>query len=163
VRRELDLHRECGAGQAAGRLAVALVLVQLTRGDLVAAEKAFKEWGNYCDAPEVQTLEMLLQAYDEEDQEAAKAALGNPFIRNMDVEYAILARDMPLPEGIAKPPKASVRENAAPSYVSPNSQTTATIEVSCSSVRSPRERFLSTGSPRREGGESEERAERGRQ
>lgn len=44
-----------------GRLAVALVLVQLARGDSVAAEKAFKEWGNCCDANEVQTLEMLLQ------------------------------------------------------------------------------------------------------
>lgn len=36
-----------------GRLTVALVLVQLARGDTVAAEKAFKEWGNCCDAPEV--------------------------------------------------------------------------------------------------------------
>lgn len=44
-----------------GRLAVALVLVQLARGDSVAAEKAFKEWGNCCDVNEVQTLEMLLQ------------------------------------------------------------------------------------------------------
>lgn len=44
-----------------GRLAVALVLVQLAREDSVAAEKAFKEWGNCCDQNEVQTLEMLLQ------------------------------------------------------------------------------------------------------
>ncbi|EEZ99648.1 gamma-soluble NSF attachment protein [Tribolium castaneum] len=128
IRRELGLHQQNESYQATGRLAVALVLVQLARGDVVAAEKAFKEWGNYCEAPEVQTLEMLLQAYDEEDPEAAKRALSNPFIKHMDVEYAILARDMPLPEGIATPPKATVRENAAPSYVSPNSQTTATIE-----------------------------------
>lgn len=40
---------------------MALVLVQLARGDSVAAEKAFKEWGNCCDQNEVQTLEMLLQ------------------------------------------------------------------------------------------------------
>ena len=32
---------------------MALVLVQLARGDTVAAEKAFKEWGNCCEAPEV--------------------------------------------------------------------------------------------------------------
>lgn len=142
IRRELGLHQQNDSYQAAGRLAVALVLVQLARGDVVAAEKAFKEWGlsakkklirifrcslkyfigNYCDASEVQTLEMLLQAYDEEDPENAKRALNNPFIKHMDVEYAILARDMPLPEGITTPPpKASVRENAAPSYVSPNS------------------------------------------
>lgn len=40
---------------------MALVLVQLARDDSVAAEKAFKEWGNCCDVNEVQTLEMLLQ------------------------------------------------------------------------------------------------------
>lgn len=77
----------------------------------------------------MQTLEMLLQAYDEEDPDNAKKALNNPFIKHMDVEYAILARDMPLPEGIAALPKASVRENAAPFYVSPNLQTSSTIEV----------------------------------
>ena len=73
---------------------------------------------------------MLLQAYDEEDPEAAKRALNSPFIKHMDVEYSILAKNMPLPEGISSPPKPTVRENAAPSYVSPNSQTTAMIEVS---------------------------------
>lgn len=40
----------------------------------------------------------------------------------MDVEYAILARDLPLPKGgISGAPKANVIENAAPSYKSPNS------------------------------------------
>ncbi|XP_018580251.1 gamma-soluble NSF attachment protein-like [Anoplophora glabripennis] len=123
IRRELGLHQQSESYQATGRLTVALVLVQLARGDVVAAEKAFKEWGNYCEGPEVQTLETLLQAYDEEDPENAKRALNSPFIKHMDVEYAILARDMPLPEGLPVPPKASVRENAAPSYESPISQT----------------------------------------
>ncbi|KAJ8934739.1 hypothetical protein NQ318_022811 [Aromia moschata] len=122
IRRELGLHQQNESYQATGRLTVALVLVQLARGDVVAAEKAFKEWGNYCEGPEVQTLETLLQAYDEEDPENAKRALNSPFIKHMDVEYAILARDMPLPEGLPTPPKASVRENAAPSYESPNTQ-----------------------------------------
>lgn len=128
IRREIGLHQQNESYQATGRLAVALVLVQLARGDVVAAEKAFKEWGNCCEGPEVQTLEMILQAYDEEDPDAARRALNNPFIKHMDVEYSILARDMPLPEGMSSPPKASVRENAAPSYVSPNSKTTVQIE-----------------------------------
>ncbi|KAJ8927928.1 hypothetical protein NQ314_019558 [Rhamnusium bicolor] len=123
IRRELGLHQQNESYRATGRLTVALVLVQLARGDVVAAEKAFKEWGNYCEGPEVQTLETLLQAYDEEDPENAKRALNSSFIKHMDVEYAILARDMPLPEGLPTPPKASVRENAAPSYESPKSQT----------------------------------------
>lgn len=119
IRREIGLHQQSDNIPAIGRLAVALVLVQLARGDTVAAEKAFKEWGNCCDPAEVQTLEMLLQAYDEEDAESARAALNSPFIKHMDVEYSRLARDLRLPEGVAVP-RAAVRENAAPSYVSPN-------------------------------------------
>lgn len=61
IRREITVHQENENIQAIGRLTVALVLVQLARGDSVAAEKAFKEWGNCCDVAEVHTLEMLLQ------------------------------------------------------------------------------------------------------
>ncbi|XP_055623889.1 gamma-soluble NSF attachment protein [Toxorhynchites rutilus septentrionalis] len=121
IRREIGLHQQVGSDAAIGRLAVVLVLVQLARGDYVAAEKAFKEWGNCCDAPEVQTLESLLQAYDDEDPDLAARALASPFIRHMDVEYSRLARDLPLPKGIATAPKANVIENATASYVSPNS------------------------------------------
>ncbi|XP_053684185.1 gamma-soluble NSF attachment protein [Sabethes cyaneus] len=121
IRREIGLHQQVGSEAAIGRLAVVLVLVQLARGDYVAAEKAFKEWGNCCDAAEVQTLESLLQAYDDEDPELAARALASPFIRHMDIEYARLARDLPLPKGVSIAPKANVIENAAASYVSPNS------------------------------------------
>lgn len=86
--------------------------------------------GNYCDPPEIQVLEMLLQAFDEEDADMAKKALNTPFIKHMDVEYSILARDLPLPEGIPPAPKATVRENAAPSYVSPSVQSEVSTEVS---------------------------------
>lgn len=121
IRREIGLHQQSESYQAIGRLAVALVLVQLGRDDYVAAEKAFKEWGNCCDPQEVQTLEMLLQAYDDEDPDLASQALASPFIRHMDVEYARLAMELPLPKGISTAPKANVISNAAASYVSPNS------------------------------------------
>lgn len=121
IRREIGLNQQTESYGAIGRLAVALVLVQLARDDYVAAEKAFKEWGNCCDVQEVQTLEMLLQAYDDEDPDAARQALASPFIRHMDVEYSCLARDLNLPKGMtAAPPKANVIENAAAQYKSPN-------------------------------------------
>lgn len=63
---------------------------------------------------------MLLQAFDDEDPDAAKQALASPFIRSMDVEYSRLARDLPLPKGASNAPKVSVIENAAASYKSPN-------------------------------------------
>lgn len=54
-----------------GRLVVALVMVQLARGDSVEAEKTFREWGNCCEPEEVSTLQTLLQAFDDEDPELA--------------------------------------------------------------------------------------------
>ena len=119
IRREIGLHQQSESYAAIGRLAVALVLVQLAREDNVAAEKAFKEWGNCCDVQEVQTLESLLQAYDDEDPDLARRALSSPFIRHMDVEYARLSRDLTLPKGMSTAPKANVIENATASYVSP--------------------------------------------
>ncbi|XP_050311742.1 gamma-soluble NSF attachment protein-like isoform X1 [Anthonomus grandis grandis] len=116
IRREIGIHQANESIQALGRLVVALVLVQLARGDIVAAEKAFKEWGNYCDPSEIQNLEMLLQAYDEEDRENAQRALNDPFIKHMDVEYAILARDLPLPQGAPASQKKPIVENAAGEY-----------------------------------------------
>jgi len=53
IRREIGMYQDVQLWQSLGRLTVALVLVQLARGDQVAAEKAFKEWGNYCETPEV--------------------------------------------------------------------------------------------------------------
>ncbi|XP_077302131.1 gamma-soluble NSF attachment protein-like [Arctopsyche grandis] len=103
LRREIGCQQLNEAFQAIGRLTVALVLVQLARGDCVAAEKAFKEWGNYCEAPEVHTVEMLLQAFDDEDSDAARAALNSPFIRHMDIEYSQLARSLPMPQGMSNP------------------------------------------------------------
>ncbi|XP_068972298.1 gamma-soluble NSF attachment protein-like [Bombus flavifrons] len=120
IRREIGMHQQIDHAPSVGRLTVALVLVQLARADQVAAEKAFKEWGNYCEAPEVNTLEMLLQAYDNEDADAARAALNNPFIKHMDVEYAKLARSIPLPQQQYAIPPPGVRANAAESYTSPN-------------------------------------------
>lgn len=143
IRLEIGIHQENGNGAAIGRLTVALVLIQLVREDSVAAEKAFKEWGNYCDGQEAQTLEVLLQvqhihrsisfsfanycisnqAYDDEDWEAVQHALASPFIKHMDVDYARLAMAVPLPEGIKNIPKASAKSavvsNAHQAYTSP--------------------------------------------
>lgn len=63
---------------------------------------------------------MLLQGFDEEDSDTVLRALNSPFIKHMDIEYARLSRELPLPQPTTVAPKATVRENAAPSYVSPN-------------------------------------------
>lgn len=132
IRREIGLHQGHDNYGAIGRLAVALVLVQLAREDNVAAEKAFKEWGNCCDVQEVQTLESLLQAYDDEDPDLARRALASPFIRHMDVEYARLSRELKLPKGMTIAPKAPIIENAAASYVSQSAGNSANPDESSS-------------------------------
>lgn len=63
---------------------------------------------------------MILQAYDNEDANEFRMALNSPFIKHMDVEYAKLARGLPLPQQEYAVPPAGVRANAAESYVSPN-------------------------------------------
>lgn len=78
---------------------------------------------------------MLLQAYDNEDADAARAALNSPFIKHMDVEYAKLARGLPLPQQEYAMPPPGVRANAAESYSSPNAtklmeETTNEVQVS---------------------------------
>ena len=58
----------------------------------------------------------LHSAFDSEDPEAAERALADPFIRHMDVEYAKLARVIPLPKGLdaleaaAQPPPKTTME-----------------------------------------------------
>lgn len=77
---------------------------------------------------------MLLQAYDNEDANAARAALNSPFIKHMDVEYAKLARGLPLPQQEYAVPPAGIRANAAESYVSPNVSTKPTEQATIEEV-----------------------------
>ncbi|XP_017071905.2 gamma-soluble NSF attachment protein [Drosophila eugracilis] len=94
LKKEISLNLQTKSYAQVGRLVVALVLVQLTLGDSVDAKKSFKKWGNRCDPQEVKTLETLLQALDDNDQEQAVKMLASPFITHMDVEYALLAKNM---------------------------------------------------------------------
>ncbi|XP_064542885.1 gamma-soluble NSF attachment protein-like [Drosophila montana] len=100
LKTEIGLYQQSESFGQIGRLVVALVLVQLALGDSVEAEKSFREWGTCCEPDEVSTLQTLLQAFDEEDGELAARMLASPFIRHMDVEYSILAKNIPLPKGL---------------------------------------------------------------
>ncbi|XP_043949675.1 gamma-soluble NSF attachment protein isoform X2 [Drosophila biarmipes] len=100
LKKEISLNLQTKSYGLVGRLVVALVLVQLALEDFVDAKKTFKKWGNRCDPQEVKTLQALLQAYDDEDPELAAKMLASPFIRHMDVEYALLSKNIPLPRGV---------------------------------------------------------------
>lgn len=107
---------------------------------------------------------MLLQAYDNEDADSARAALNSPFIKHMDVEYAKLARGLSLPQQQYSVPPAGVRANAAESYVSPNAskttgQSTVEAEVNHAAGNQPMEKKADPGAsapPVQKGDEEEE-------
>lgn len=53
-----------------------------------------------------------MQGFDEEDPDMAARALNSSFIKHMDIEYAKLARSLPLPKGTAPlSSKGNVRSN----------------------------------------------------
>ncbi|GAB6032682.1 hypothetical protein CHUAL_011558 [Chamberlinius hualienensis] len=92
VEREIEMNVEGGNPPAAGRLTIGIILIHLSRGDVVAAQKAFQSGRNLICEEEVDMVDMLIEAFDQEDGEAAARALNNPFIKHLDVEYAKLAR-----------------------------------------------------------------------
>ncbi|XP_033164120.1 gamma-soluble NSF attachment protein isoform X2 [Drosophila mauritiana] len=112
LKKEISLNLQTKSYGQVGRLVVALILVQLTLEDYVDAKKTFKKWGNRCDPQEVNTLQNLLKAFDDEDPELATKMLASPFIRHMDVEYALLSKDVPLPQGNRQMTKNGI-DNAA--------------------------------------------------
>lgn len=99
ITREILFYQDVHYMAPVGRLTVVIILVHLARGDVVAAWKAYEEWGTSCESTEAQTLVTLLQAFDDEDAETASKALKSPFIRSMDVDYARLAELIQLPQG----------------------------------------------------------------
>ncbi|KAL7640354.1 UNVERIFIED_CONTAM: hypothetical protein RMT77_008625 [Armadillidium vulgare] len=98
IRQELSFYQQGENTGAMGRLSVGLVLVQLARGDTIAAEKAFREWGGCAEFEEVQTVNSLIQGFDEQDGDMVLKALNSAFIKHMDVEYAKLAKIIPVPK-----------------------------------------------------------------
>ena len=54
-------YRQEAGGRSAGRPVVGLVLVQLARGDTVAAEKVVREWGGYADPDQARAIETILR------------------------------------------------------------------------------------------------------
>ena len=73
-------------------------MVYLMKEDHIAAMKAFEAHGMYCDGDTAPALRNLLQAFDEEDGEAAKEIINSKGIKNLDVDFARLAKHIPLPD-----------------------------------------------------------------
>ena len=99
LRQTIELQQDCGHTMTTGRLVGGLVLTQLAQEDVVAANKAYNEFGGWCETDLAAALQITLQAFEEEDAEAAKEGLNKPAIKNLDIEFARMAvKDIPLPD-----------------------------------------------------------------
>lgn len=87
-----------GYAAVAGRNAAGLVMVQLMREDHIAATKAFEMYGGYCDHETQRALGSLLEAFDEQDGDAAKEAINNKALKDLDIDFARLAKQIVLPD-----------------------------------------------------------------
>ena len=59
LRREVEWRRE--AGTQAGQAVMGLVLIELKRGDRVASEKVFREWGGWLDGNQAKAVTNMFQ------------------------------------------------------------------------------------------------------
>jgi len=96
LRSEVNWRRE--AGTQAGQAVMGLILVELKRGDRVAAEKVFRDWGGWLDGEQARAVTNMLQGYDEQDHDQVDSALTSTAIKNLDLDFAKLARDIPRPK-----------------------------------------------------------------
>jgi hypothetical protein len=76
-----------------------LASLQVARDDVVAASKVFSTWGGYCDVDQSAAVNSIINGFSDEDGQMAKQGLNAGAIKNLDVEFAILARDIKVPEG----------------------------------------------------------------
>jgi len=93
----LQLYSEGGAGHTAARVVLSFILVQLARGDSVAAGKVYSTWGGFLDSQMAGTALKLTQGFAELSHDDAKAGLESVAIRNLDNDYVKLARDIQPP------------------------------------------------------------------
>jgi len=95
----LQLYSEGGAAAASGRVVLSFILVQLVRGDVIAAGKVYSSWGGFLDAQQAGAAQQLTKGFSELDHEMAQSGLQSASLRSLDNDYVKLARDI-------KPPPA---------------------------------------------------------
>jgi len=93
----LGLCSEAGGGTQYGRVVLTFILVQLQRGDCVAAGKVKDQWGGWCDGQQAAAANDMVQGFIEQDRVLAQQGLGSGAVRALDNDYVKMARDMQLP------------------------------------------------------------------
>eukprot|EP00096_Caligus_rogercresseyi_P008551 TRINITY_DN2754_c0_g2_i1.p1 TRINITY_DN2754_c0_g2~~TRINITY_DN2754_c0_g2_i1.p1 ORF type:complete len:330 (-),score=122.36 TRINITY_DN2754_c0_g2_i1:394-1383(-) len=112
IGRSIELFQEGSYTNTAGGIVAGAILCHLMMEDGIAAAKTWSAWGGYCNSDLGSTLQRILRGYnDEEDGELVKEGLNSPIIRELDVEYALLAKKIKVPEGIGAAAEAVAQRN----------------------------------------------------
>lgn len=102
ISKELQAHLTIDALTNVHKLVCVKVLIYLTLGDYVAADrecrKGAETFPGFIESEEAVATELLLEAYDQGDKDAAKVILNGPKFKYLDNEYAKLARSLTVPE-----------------------------------------------------------------
>ncbi|KAL5022018.1 hypothetical protein ScPMuIL_001173 [Solemya velum] len=100
LKREIEFYAEVENLAKVNKLILGSLMIHLTEGDYVAADRYFQEAlcvNGFCESEEAVACERLLKAYDEGDEEAARQVLSLPLVKYLDNCFARLARDMVIP------------------------------------------------------------------
>ncbi|KAM3184433.1 hypothetical protein ACTXT7_008385, partial [Hymenolepis weldensis] len=90
------------AYKVSGKAVVALVIIKLVQEDSVAANKVYVEAlekYHFGETDDAMAVARLIQVYEAYDSAAASEALSQPTFRNLENEFARLARTIKFPEG----------------------------------------------------------------
>jgi len=93
----MNLYSEAGAAPSAGRVVLSLIVIQIVRGDSVAAAKVLSSWGGFLDGQQNAAANQIIAGFSDLDHDLAKKGLESPALKNLDNDYVKLVRDIELP------------------------------------------------------------------
>jgi len=95
----LVLYSEAGTGNNSqhGRVVLAFILVQIKRGDSIAAGKVWSQWGGWCDGSQSGAANDIIQGFTDQDGDMARQGLSSSSVKTLDNDYVKLARDIEVP------------------------------------------------------------------
>jgi len=71
-----------------------LILVQIVRGDSVAAGKVYSTWGGFLDPQQSGAAQQITEGFSDLDHDTAVSGLTSAAVRTLDNDYVKLARDI---------------------------------------------------------------------
>ncbi|XP_051554165.1 gamma-soluble NSF attachment protein-like [Myxocyprinus asiaticus] len=102
LQKEKNMYKEIENYPTCFKKTIAQVLVHLHRGDFVAADKCVREsysLPGFSGSEDCISMETLLAAYDEQDEDDLARVCNSPLLKYMDNDYAKLAISLKVPGG----------------------------------------------------------------